>query len=308
MLIDVLQSLVSGILVGATYALMCTGLGLIFGVMRVVNFAQGEFVMLGMYAALFAAASLGLQALFGEAPGAIVGGLVAGPLVFVAAWALHRALVGRVTPRIGGVGAARDPHSSQVVMTLGISLALQNGAMIVFGSRPRSVSSPLSSDSYEWGDVLVNKGQLVAFVVAVAVAITLGTWLSRSAAGKSLRAAADNGRAALLVGIDVVRAHRLSFAIGAAISAIAGGLLASLQAFQPYVGIDYVIVMYAGVVLGGLGSVKGAFAGGMLIGIVQQMATLVLPQQLQNAVIFVVFLLVVLLRPQGIFGRVAERV
>ena len=84
--------------------------------------------------------------------------------------------------------------------------------------------------------------------------------------------------------------------------------MASLQAFQPYVGIDYVIVMYAGVVLGGLGSIRGAFLGGMLIGVVQQMATLVLPQQLQNAVIFVVFLLVILLRPQGIFGRVAERV
>jgi len=180
--------------------------------------------------------------------------------------------------------------------------------MILFGSRPRSVSSPWSSDSLEIGELLVNKGQLVAFVVAVVVVVLLALWLGRSAAGKSLRAASDNARAALFVGIDVVRAHRLAFAIGAAISAIAGGLMASLQAFQPYIGLDYVIVMYAGVVLGGLGSVKGAFMGGMLIGVVQQMATLVLPQQLQNAVIFVVFLLVILLRPQGIFGRVAERV
>ena len=306
MIVDILQTLVSGVLVGAAYALMCVGLGLIFGVMRVVNFAQGEFVMLGMYATLFAATTLGLQAVFGPAYGAVAGGLLAGPIVFVVAWLLHRALVGRVTGPSTRV--TRDPHSSQVVMTLGISLVLQNGAMILFGSRPRSVSSPWSSDSFEIGELLVNKGQLVAFVVAVVVVVLLATWLERSAAGKSLRAASDNARAALFVGIDVIRAHRLSFAIGAGISAIAGGLMASLQAFQPYVGIDYVIVMYAGVVLGGLGSVKGAFLGGMLIGVVQQMATLVLPQQLQNAVIFVVFLLVILLRPQGIFGRVAERV
>jgi len=306
MLIDILQTLVSGVLVGATYALMCVGLGLIFGVMRVVNFAQGEFVMLGMYAALFLATTFGLQAAFGIAPGAVVAGLVAGPVVFACAWVLHRTLVGRVTGQIA-IGT-RDPHSSQVVMTLGISLVLQNGAMILFGSRPRSVSSPLSSDSFEIGELLVNKGQLVAFAVAIVVVVALGTWLARSASGKSLRAASDNARAALYVGIDVVRAHRLSFAIGAAISAVAGGLMASLQAFQPYVGIDYVIVMYAGVVLGGLGSIRGAFVGGMVIGIVQQMATLVLPQQLQNAVIFVVFLLVILLRPQGIFGRVAERI
>jgi branched-chain amino acid transport system permease protein len=305
-IVDILQTLVSGILVGAAYALMCVGLGLIFGVMRVVNFAQGEFVMLGMYAALFVATTLGLQSFVGEAPGAVAGGLLAGPIVFAAAWALHRALVGRVTGRTSTT--TRDPHSSQVVMTLGISLALQNGAMILFGSRPRSVPSPWSSDSFEIGELLVNKGQLVAFVVAIVIVVVLAWWLDRSAAGRELRAASENARAAQFVGIDVVRAHRLSFAIGAGISAIAGGLMASLQAFQPYVGIDYVIVMYAGVVLGGLGSIKGAFIGGMLIGIVQQMATLVLPQQLQNAVIFVVFLLVVLLRPQGLFGRVADRV
>ncbi len=304
---DVVQTLISGVLVGGAYALMCVGLGLVFGVMRVVNFAQGEFVMLGMYAAFFLVAMLGLQTAFGEGGGAIVAGLLAGPVLFVVGWVLHRALIGRVTVQ-SPHAAVRDPHSAQVIMTLGVSLALQNGAMIAFGSSPRSVASPLATDSFEWGDVLVNKGQTVSFVVAVVVAAVLGLWLTRTATGRSLRAAADNPRAAAYVGVDVERAHRLSFAIGAGISAIAGGLMASLQAFQPYVGIDYVIVMYAGVVLGGLGSVKGAFLGGLSIGIVQQMATLILPQQLQNAVIFVVFLLVILLRPQGLFGRVVERI
>ena len=107
--------------------------------------------------------------------------------------------------------------------------------------------------------------------------------------------------------IDVDRAHRLAWSIGVGITAIAGGLIATFQTFQPYIGFDYVIVMYAGVVLGGLGSNFGAFWGGLLIGIVQQMSTLVLPYQLQNTAIFVVFLLIIFLRPQGMFGRLSER-
>jgi branched-chain amino acid transport system permease protein len=109
------------------------------------------------------------------------------------------------------------------------------------------------------------------------------------------------------MGIDVARAHRLAFAFGVAITAIGGGLLASSVSFQPYVGLEYVIVMYAGVVLGGLGSVAGAFLGGLTIGLVQQLSTLFLPNQLQNTAIFVVFLIIVLLRPQGLFGTAARR-
>src|SRR5207248_9402471 len=125
--------------------------------------------------------------------------------------------------------------------------------------------------------------------------------------GKALRAAADNSTAATYMGIDVDRAHRIAWSLGVGITAIAGGLLASSQSFQPYIGFDFVIVMYAGVVLGGLGSVLGAFWGGLTIGLVQQMSTLVLPYQLQNTAIFVVFLLIIFLRPRGMFGRVWDR-
>lgn len=304
---DLLQTLISGILVGATYALMCVGLGLIFGVMRVVNFAQGEFVMLGMYVALFLATGAGLQAGLGQEFGAVAAAALAAPLVFAAAWMLHRGLIGRVTSQATHA-IGQDKHNAQVIMTLGLSLVLQNGAMILFGSLPRSIETPLATDSFEFGEILVNKGQVVTFVVAILVAIALGVWLSRSATGRSLRAAADSPRAAAYVGIDVIRMHRMAFAIGAAITAVSGGLLAGLRAFHPYVGLEYVIVMYAGVVLGGLASVRGAFIGGMLIGIVQQTATLVLPPQLQNGVIFAVFLLAILLRPQGLFGKVSERI
>ena len=131
--------------------------------------------------------------------------------------------------------------------------------------------------------------------------------ITRSRLGKSLRAAADNPTAATYMGIDVDRAHRMAFALGTGITAIAGGLLATNNPFHPFVGIDYVIVMYAGVVLGGMGSIIGAFWGGMTIGLVQQMSTLFLPNQLQNTAIFVVFLFIVLLRPQGLFGTAMRR-
>ena len=149
---------------------------------------------------------------------------------------------------------------------------------------------------------------LIACIVAIIIAITLYLVLEYTRLGKSLRAAADNPTAATYMGIDVDRAHRVAFGIGAGITAIAGGLVATYHPFQPYVGFEFVIIMYAGVVMGGMGSILGAFWGGMTIGLVQQLATLVMPLQLQNAAIFAVFLLVLLLRPQGLFGRATERI
>jgi len=139
------------------------------------------------------------------------------------------------------------------------------------------------------------------------VAAALFLFIGRTRIGKMLRAAADNPEAATYMGIDVQRAHRIAFGLGCAITALAGGLVATYYPFQPYVGLEFVIIMYAGVVLGGMGSIGGAFWGGLTIGLVQQLSTLVLPVQLQNTAIFVVFLLIMMLRPEGLFGRDVER-
>ena len=170
-----------------------------------------------------------------------------------------------------------------------------------------SVQTPLSRESWEIGPIFLNQARTVAFVLAVAFAVGLYLFLTRSDLGKTMRAAADNPIAAAYMGIDVDRSHRFAFGLGVGITAIAGGLIASSQSFQPYIGFDFVIVMYAGVVLGGMGSILGAFWGGLTIGLVQQMSTLILPYQLQNTAIFVVFLLIIFFRPQGMFGRVWER-
>jgi branched-chain amino acid transport system permease protein len=156
--------------------------------------------------------------------------------------------------------------------------------------------------------LFLNKARAVAGVVSVVVATALYWFINRSRLGKTLRAAADNASAAIYMGIDVDRAYRIAFGIGIGVTAIAGGLVATYNPFQPYIGLDFVIIMYAGVVLGGMGSILGAFWGGMTIGLVQQLSTLILPTQLQNAAIFVVFLLIVMVRPQGLFGRATERV
>src|SRR5262249_29513700 len=148
----------------------------------------------------------------------------------------------------------------------------------------------------------------VAGVVSVVVAVALYWVVNRSRLGKTLRAAADNSSAAIYMGIDVDRAYRIAFGIGIGITAIPRGLVATYNPLQPYIRPDFAIIMYGVVVLGGMGSILGAFWGGMTIGLVQQLSTLVLPTQLQNAAIFVVFLLIVMVRPQGLFGRATERV
>jgi branched-chain amino acid transport system permease protein len=307
-----LQALVAGLLTGAIYGLMCVGLGLIFGVMRVINFAHGDFMMLGMYAAFYCFTALGIQAAFGNVIGPFIAIVLAGPALFAVGYLVHQGLISRVT----GTRTAQlegEGHYAQLVLTLGIALILQNGGLIVFGSVLASIRTPLSSSAWEIGPLLadtsvfVNKARGIAAVFSAVIMVLLALLISRSRLGKSLRASADNPEAATYMGIDVDKAHRVAFGLGTGITAIAGGLLATNYPFHPFVGVEYVIVMYAGVVLGGMGSITGAFWGGMTIGLVQQLSTLVLPTQLQNAAIFVVFLLIIFFRPQGFFGRVVER-
>ena len=309
---NIINALTAGLTIGCTYGLMCVGLSLIFGIMRVVNFAQGDLLMLGAYTAFYLVAGWGLLAFLGPNVAPFVGAVLAGPVVFAVGWLLHRFLVSRVSG-LRTEGSLDEGHFGQLIVTLGLALILQNGGLIFFGSTPRSVRTPLSSTAWTFdlgiGDAMLflNQARVVSCVVALVAVAALYVLLERTRLGKSLRAAADNPTAATYMGIDVDRAHRIAFALGSGITAIAGGLVATTISFTPFVGIDFVIIMYSGVVLGGMGSLLGAFWGGLVIGMVQQMSSLVLPPQLQNAAIFVVFLLIVMLRPQGLFGRSADR-
>jgi branched-chain amino acid transport system permease protein len=311
---NILQALCAGLAVGALYGLMCVGLALIFSVMRVINFAQGELLVAGMYASLFLFAPIGLGALLGPYAGPIVAALLGGVVVFLLGMGLYEALLKHVSG-MRAAGMEGEGHNPQLTLTLGVSLILSNGALLLFGSSPQSLRTPMSSNAWELGPfggvditVFFNQARTIGAVIALLVAVGTATFIARARWGKILRAAADNPEAAIYMGIDVDRAYRLAFGIGAAVTGVAGGLVATYLPFQPYTGIEFVMVMYAGVVLGGMGSVSGAFIGGMVIGLVQQLSTLVLPQQLQNTTVFVIFLLVILIRPQGLFGRSVERV
>lgn len=309
---QVLQALAAGLTVGCLYGLTCVGLALIFGVMRVINFAQGDFLMVGMYLAIGFVALAAGQGVLGPAAPFVAAALVA-PVLFAAGSLVHRYLITQTTG-LRAVGLSAEGHQAQLILTLGVALVLQNGALILMGSSPRSVVSPLSSSAWEvpllydeYSTLFLNQARTVSAVLCVVVAVALFRFIRGTELGKSLRAAADNAEAATYMGIDVDRAHRIAFGIGTAVAGVAGGLAVLSYPAQPFVGTDFVIIMYAGVVLGGIGSVAGAFWGGLVIGLVQQLSTLVLPLQLQNAVVFLVFVLVLLFRPQGLFGRSVER-
>ncbi|WP_207419495.1 branched-chain amino acid ABC transporter permease [Roseomonas haemaphysalidis] len=306
---SLLQAIAAGLTLGAFYGLTCVGLALIFGIMRVINFAQGDFMMVGMYLAVGLSAllaGLGVAAPF-------VAALLVAPLLFIAGALLHRFLVSRTTG-LQSVGLSADGHQAQLILTLGIALVLQNGALILLGSAPVAVVSPLSSAAWElpllyddFSALFLNKARTIGALVSLGVALVLFRLIRSTHLGKSLRAAADNPEAATYQGIDVDRAHRIAFGLGTAIAGVAGGLIVLSYPVQPFVGTEFIIIMYAGVVLGGIGSITGAFWGGMVIGLVQQLAILVLPLQLQNTLVFLVFVLILLLRPQGLFGRSVER-
>ncbi len=307
------QALVAGLTIGCIYGLLCVGLAFIFGIMRVINFAQGDLMMVGMYLSIFIGSALLPAAAFGLAA-PFLAALLAGPVLFCAGFLLNRFLISRTTGLQAAGTSETEAHQAQLILTLGLALVLQNGALFLLGSAPVSAPTPLSAAAWElpllYDDVsavFLNKARTIDAAIAVAIALALFWFVRSTRLGKSLRAAAMNPEAALYMGIDVTRAHHIAFGLGTAIAGVAGGLIVIYYPAQPYVGVEFIIVMYAGVVLGGMGSIVGAFWGGMTIGLVQQLATTVLPLQLQNAAIFVVFVLILLLRPQGLFGRNVER-
>lgn len=310
---QILQTLAAGVLLGCIYGLMCIGLAFIFGIMRVINFAQGDFLMIGMYLAIFISSSTLAGTVFGTSS-AFVAALVTAPVMFAGGYLLSHYLVSRASGLQVMGSSEGEAHQAQLILTLGVALVLENGALLLLGSAPVSALNPWSASAWEiplliddYSALFLNKARTIDAIIAVGLTVAVFWFVNATRLGKSLRAAAINPEAALYMGIDVTRAHHIAFGLGAALAAVSGGLVAVYYPAHPFVGLEFLIITYAGVVLGGLGNIKGAFWGGMTIGLVQQLATLVIPLQLQNAAIFVVFVLILLLKPEGLFGRSAER-
>lgn len=281
----VIQAILDGLMIGGVYAVISIGLTLVFGVMGIVNFAQAEFLMLGMFVAYYAWAWLGLDP------------LLAAPLAFVVVFALGALLQRFLIRRV-----LKAPEVAQIFLTVGLLIVLENAALLMFGSGFRSVSTPYQTSSLQLGPLFISVPYLAAFAMSVASGLALWLFLKSSWFGRAMRATAQDPMAARLMGIDADRMHMLAFALGVGLTAFGGAVILPYLTASPTVGAQFVVLMFTVVVLGGLGSVAGAVVGGLAVGIIQSLSTLVFPIQLQNLVLFVVFIAVLAFRPKGLLG------
>ncbi|HVT59033.1 MAG TPA: branched-chain amino acid ABC transporter permease [Thermoanaerobaculia bacterium] len=280
------QACLNGMLTGALYALIGMGLALIFGVMRIVNFAHGAFLMVGMYV------SYVLFDHFGIDP--YLGFIAAGLFLFLFGQLIYRFLIRPVRDR---------SDFMQILMTTGIALILTDGAQLIFGADYHQVNIPLVNRTLRFGAFAATAASMLSFVIAAVLIAGLYLFVTRSLTGRALRAIAQNTEVASLVGIDVTRIQGLSFCLGIALAGIAGGLLLPALYLFPSVGDDYTLKAFVMVVLGGMGSIEGAALGGLLLGVSESLTSLYVGNQWALAVDFAVFLMVLSLKPSGILGR-----
>lgn len=281
-----LQVLVNGLMLGGLFAIVSVGLTLIFGIVKVVNFAHGEFLMVGMYLTFLVATRSGVH------PYATVVAVV--PLLFV---------LGALTQRfvIQPLMAARDDHI-QIFATVGLSTALINLALLIFGADIASTPAPGLRDALVFGPVRVLWGQAGIFVVAGLLVLGLHLFLSRTQMGRGIRAVAQNRAAAQLMGINVNRVYVVTFGIGAGCVGLAAVLVAPLYPTSPTIGTYFVLTAFVVVVLGGLGSIGGAYLGAMIIGLIDSLSGFYIGSDLREVAVFGVFLLILILRPSGLMG------
>ncbi|MGH7264784.1 MAG: branched-chain amino acid ABC transporter permease [Candidatus Rokuibacteriota bacterium] len=280
------QGLLNGILFGGVYSLMAVGLSLIFGVMRVINFAHGDMMVWGMYLTFLLATRLGLEPY-------VAFPVVAGAL-FVLGWVVQRLLVDRTL---------EAPHEVQILLMLGVALVLENAALLAFGPEPRRVRSALALTTFWLGPIFVDVARLITFVLAVALTAALSLFLVRTDLGRTIRAAADNTYGALVVGTDVRRVYATAFGIGAACVGAAGALVSPFWPFQPSTGLGASVTAFNIVIIGGMGSLLGAFLGGLLVAVAESLGAVFFSPSLKELVSFSLLILILLFRPAGLFGR-----
>lgn len=280
-----IQAILDGLLVGGVYAVISIGLTLVYGVMGIVNFAQAEFLMIGMFVSWFAWAYLGLDP------------VLAAPLSFVVAFVLGWLVQGQLISRV-----LKAPSVAQIFLTVGLLIVLENGALLAFGSQFRSVTTSYQTLSLSLGSLFISVPYLIAFSMSLACGLALWWFMRTSWFGRAMRATAQNPMAAQLMGIDTALMYKMAFALGVGLTAFGGAVILPYVTVFPQVGGQFVVLMFTVVVLGGLGSVAGAVVGGLAVGVIQALSALLFPIQLQNLVLFLVFILVLAVRPQGLVG------
>lgn len=280
------QLVVSTILLGGLYALIAVGLTLIFGVMRVVNFAHGEFLMFAMYAAFWAFTLLHMDpylTLF-----------VSLPLFFLVGWVSYRVVMKPVI---------HASHNAQVFTTVGLSILLQNLALVLFTADAQFLRTDYYAKVLRLGGAVFNLAQTVAFVIAVLATAALFAFLRWSYTGKIMRATAQDPQVASLMGIDTGRIYALTWAVGIVCVGAAGVLLAPIYPVYPTAGLQFVLIAYIAVVLGGLGNMAGALIAAVIIAAVEIIASYTIGTAWKEVLYLVLFIFMLIVRPAGLFGQ-----
>ncbi len=281
-----LQTLASGVLIGLIYALVAIGLTLIFGVMDIVNFAHGEFLMLGMYASFWLFALFALDPLF-SLPATVL-------VLFFGGKLLYKLVIKRII----------DASSlSQIFTTFGLMLLLRGVAQFLWKPDYRTIENSLVAGSVKFLGIQVGRPQVVAGIGAILVTGLVYFFLNRTKLGAALEATAADKEAARLMGIDSSRMFSLAWGIAAACAGAAGVLLSTFFPIFPDVGANFILIAFVVVNLGGFGSVTGAFWAGLLVGVIEVMGGLLLGPQYKLAVVLLLFLAVLMFRPQGLLGK-----
>jgi branched-chain amino acid transport system permease protein len=283
----VAQTLISGLLVGGCYALMATGLNLVWGVMEIINFAHGAFLVLGMYITYWNFVLWGINPYI-SLP-------IVMALLFLLGWALQGLILNPIM---------REERwaSATLLITLGTSIFLLNLALLVWGPTPRAISYTLSEARIELGAVIIRAPQLIGFGISILFLLLLGCFLKMTKLGRAIRATAQNSEGARLMGVNVPVIYKLTFGIGAAGSAAAGAVLITFLQVTPHIGLGMVILAFVICVLGTMGNYIGAFVGGLIIGVVEAFAAVLTLPSIKSMWVYIIFLIVLLVKPEGIFG------
>ena len=281
----IIQLVISGLLIGSIYALMSIGLTLIFGVLRVVNFAHGEFLMIAMYGAWAFSKLLGLNP--------YVAAVAVVPAMFLFGALIYQLVIG---------SALEKPHLVVVFATMGLSIFLQNAALMAMTADLRDVP-PIFGRSISIGHVFIKGELLLGFVVTLACTVVLQWVIKYTFLGKAIRATVQDGEAAKLMGIAVPKIFLITFSAGSALVGLAACVMLPLFSVFPTVGLNFVLIAFVIVVLGGMGSIEGALLGGFCVGVVQSVSSYYVAPAFGQLFFFVLFLLVMIFRPNGLFGQ-----
>jgi branched-chain amino acid transport system permease protein len=281
-----LQSLISGILIGGVYALIGIGLTIIFGVMRIINFAHGDIMMIGMYLTYNLFTFLGMDP--------FVSVTVCIPLMFLFGGLLQKLFINRV------LGALPQ---NQILLTIGLGLIMSNTMMLIYTSDYKILTTPYSSSSITIAGISVSLPLAISFIITAAITLLLYWFLLKTDTGQAIRATAQDREAAQLMGINVKRMSIIAFGLGSALAGTAGALISPTYYIFPQVGSAFTLKAFVITVLGGMGSIVGATLGGIIIGIAESMGAVYVSSGWKDVIVFVLFLLVLLFKPAGLMGK-----